>query len=179
LLQLKKLPSYKILTDRNLYIILASGEIKGIGYWLIDTTFSENPLHENKELLECHRKELIGEKSSKDIIYAINFNLTNLLNEIIEEGFYFEKPLKGISYSLPLNEIEKIFDFWIETYKNKTSWETCLGLLKIKKRLSLRSLLVDKGIKGNARAWAPKIEELHGFRPFSKRKIKRNEPMWK
>ena len=66
---------------RNLYLILASGEINGIGFWLIDKTYNEFPTIENKDLLECHRKELIAEESAKDILFAINFNLHNLMSD--------------------------------------------------------------------------------------------------
>ena len=119
---------------RKLYLILASGEMNGIGYWLIDKTHNEFPTIENKNLLECHRKELIAEESAKAILYAINLNLNNLINDLTKDGFNLEKPPKGISFNLPLNVMEDIFDFWVETYKNKTSWQTSIGLLKIKKK---------------------------------------------
>ena len=103
----------------NLFLILASGEINGIGYWLIDKTYHEFPTIENKDLLECHRKELIAEESAKDILFAINLNLHNLMNDLKKDGFNIEKPPIGISFNLPLNVMEDIFDFWVETYKNK------------------------------------------------------------
>ena len=165
--------------NRNLFLILASGETKGSGYWLIDTTSNEYPIIENSELLECHRHELIGEECAKDILYAINLNLTNLLAELNEEGFNIEKPPKGISYNLPLNVIEEIFDFWLETYQNETNWETCLGLLKIKKRLSLISLIESKGIKKHVKDLANIIEKLHNYRPNAPQKYKNNDPMWR
>jgi len=93
----------------NLYLILANGEINGKGFWLIDTTFSEFPMIENKYLLECHRKELIGEESAKNIMFAINLNLNNLMSELEKEGFEIEKPPKGISFNLPLEVMEDIF----------------------------------------------------------------------
>ena len=119
--------------SRNLYLILASGEINGIGYWLIDKIYQDFPTIENKNLLECHRKELIAEKSASDILFAINFNLNNLIIDLKKDGFNIEKPPKGISFNIPLNVMEDIFDFWLETYKNKDYWQTSLGLLKIKK----------------------------------------------
>ena len=164
---------------RNLYLILSSGEINGIGYWLIDTTFSEFPIIENKELLECHRQELIGEESACDIIFAINLNISNLINELKKEGFDIEKPPKGISFNLPLEVIEDIFDFWLETYKNKNFWQTSLGLLKIKKRLSLSSIIKSKGIKNHVKDLAYIIEKLHTYRPITPEKNKKKDPMWK
>ena len=87
------------MTSRNLYLILASGEIHGIGFWLIDTSYNYFPMTENKDLLECHRKELIGEESADDILYAINFNFNNLINS--KEKFntkYNEYAIIGISF---------------------------------------------------------------------------------
>ena len=163
----------------NLYLFLASGEKDGIGFWLINTTLNEFPILEDKYLLECHRKELIGEASSSEILFAINLNLNNLMNDIKKEGFNIEKPPKGISFNLPLNVIEDIFDFWLETYKNKKSWQTSLGLLKIKKRISLSSLINSEAIKSNVKELANIIEILHSYRPSTLEKYKNKDPMWK
>ena len=165
--------------SRNLYLILASGEINGIGFWIIDKIYHEFPSQENKYLLECHRKELIAEESAKDIVSAINFNLKNLMNELKKEGFNIEKPPKGISFNIPLNVMEDIFDFWLETYKNKDSWQTSLGLLKIKKRISLLSLIKSKAIKIHVKELAYNIEKLHTYRPSTQEKYKNKDPMWK
>ena len=165
--------------NRNLYLILASGEINGIGYWLIDTTYNEYPMIENQDLLECHRKELVGEESAENILFAINLNLNNLLNEIKKEQFNIEKPPKGVSFNLPLDVIENIFDFWLETYKDKTSWDTSIGLLKIKKRVSLTSIIKSKAIKNHVKNLAFMIEKLHTYRPNSPEKYKNKDPMWK
>tara|TARA_Y100000589_G_scaffold208905_1_gene197014 strand:- start:11 stop:514 length:504 start_codon:yes stop_codon:yes gene_type:complete len=164
---------------RNLYLILASGEINGIGFWLIDKTHNEFPTIENNDLLECHRKELISEESAKDILFAINFNLNNLMNDLKKEGFNLEKPPKGISFNLPLNVMEDIFDFWLETYKNKNSWQTSIGLLKIKKRISLSNIIDSKAIKSHVKDLAYIIEKLHTYRPSTPEKYKSKDPMWK
>ena len=165
--------------SRNLYLILASGEINGIGFWIIDKIYHEFPSQENKYLLECHRKELIAEESAKDILSAINFNLNNLMNDLKKEGFNIEKPPKGISFNIPLNVMEDIFDFWLETYKNEDSWQTSLGLLKIKKRISLLSLIKSKAIKSHVKELAYDIEKLHTYRPSTKEKFINKDPMWK
>ena len=162
----------------NIYLILASGEINGIGFWLIDKIYNEFPMIEKKYLLECHRKELIAEESARDILYAINFNLNNLLNELQYEGFNIEKPPKGISFNLPLDVIEDIFDFWLETYKNKNYWQTSLGLLKIKKRISLLSIIKSKAIKNHVKDLACIIEKLHKYRPYTSERYKSKDPMW-
>ena len=165
--------------SRNLYLVLASGEIRGTGFWYIDKIYHECPTLENKYLLECHRKELIAEDSAKDILFAINFNLNNLMNDLKNEGFNIEKPPKGISFNLPLYVMEDIFDFWLETYKNKNSWQTSLGLLKIKKRISLSSIIKSKAIKSHVKDLALTIEKLHTYRPHTKEEYKNKDPMWK
>ena len=167
------------MTDRNLYLILASGEINGIGFWYIDKIYNEFAIIEKKYLLECHRKELIAEESAKDILFAINFNLKNLLDNLEKEGFNIEKPPKGIPFNLPLNLMEDIFDFWLETYKNKNFWQTSLGLLKIKKRISLINIINSKAIKNHVKDLACIIEKLHTYRPITQEKLKNKEPMWK
>mgnify|MGYP001462118768 CR=1 FL=1 len=164
--------------SKNLFLILASGELNGVGFWLIDTTFNEYPIIEDKDLLECHRKELIGEESSIKILEAINLNLKNIIDDLKKDGFNIEKPPKGISYDFPLNVIENIFDFWVETYKNSSNWETSIGLLKIKKRLSLLTIIKSVGIKRHVIDLATKIENLHNYRPNSRQRYKNNDPMW-
>ena len=91
----------------------------------------------DKNLLDCHRKELIGNESAKDILFAINLNINNLFNEVRNKNFLIERPSMGISFDIPLDILESIFDFWLDIYKNQEAWETCLGLLKIRKRISL------------------------------------------
>ena len=164
----------------NLFLILASGEINGVGYWLIDTTFNDVPTNDDKNLIECHRKELIGEESAKMILFAIFLNINNIDKDLKRDGFVIDRPPKGISFSFPLDILENIFDFWLELYKDKNSWETCIGLLKIKKRNLLKSLISSEVLKGSAKLWAPRIEELHKYRPESNSKKKKiNKPMWR
>ena len=165
--------------SRNLYLILASGEINGIGFWLIDKIYSEFTSIEKNYLLECHRKELIAEESASDILFAINFNLNNLMNDLKKDGFSIDKPPKGISFNLPLNVMEDIFDFWLETYKNKNYWQTSLGLLKIKKRISLSSIIKSNAIKSHVKDLAFTIEKLHTYRPSIQEQYKNKDPMWK
>tara|TARA_Y100001978_G_scaffold183451_1_gene181076 strand:- start:1298 stop:1804 length:507 start_codon:yes stop_codon:yes gene_type:complete len=168
------------LTGSNLFLILASGEINGQGYWIIDTTLNESPTIDDKNLIECHRKELVGEESANNILIAIFLNIKNIKDDLIKEGFIIENPPQGISFSFPLNILENIFDFWLELYKDKNSWETCLGLLKIKKRNLLNDLISSGVLKGSAKEWAPIIQNLHTYRPESTRKQKKiNQPMWK
>ena len=168
------------MSGTNLFLILASGEINGVGYWLIDTTVNDTPTNEDDDLIECHRKELIGEESANTILFAIYLNINNICDNLKREGNVMDIPPKGISFNLPLDILENIFDFWLELYKDKNSFETCLGLLKIKKRNLLKSLISSDVLKGSAKQWAPRIEELHKYKPEIYRKNNViNEPMWK
>ena len=53
---------------------------------------------EDEYLLDCHRKELIGNESAKDILLAINLNLNNLLNELKNKNHFIRSPSMGISF---------------------------------------------------------------------------------
>ena len=164
-----------------LFLFLASGVINDEGFWLIGIKNCENEILEDKNLLECHRKELIGHSSAKDILDAINFNIDNLLIELKKEHFLIDNPNPpiGISFNIPLNILENIFDFWLEKYKDTEVWETCIGLLKIRRRVSLKNLIDSKSIKGNSKKWAMEIEDLHNYKPNSSTNNITNEPMWK
>ena len=134
---------------------------------------------DDKNLLDCHRKELIGNESARDILYAINLNITNLLNGLRNNNFLIEKPSMGISFDIPLYILESIFDFWLDVYKNQETWETCLGLLKVRKRISLKNLIESGSLKGNSKKWAIKVESLHTYLPNTLNTENLNEPMWK
>ena len=64
------------------FLFLASGVVDDEGFWLIGVKNSESTILDDKTLLECHRKELIGYESAKDILKAINLNLNNLINDL-------------------------------------------------------------------------------------------------
>ena len=133
----------------------------------------------DKTLLDCHRKELIGNESAKDILFAINLNISNLFNELRNKNYLIESPSIGISFDIPLDILECIFDFWLDIYKEQEAWEICIGLLKIRKRISLKNLIESGSLKGNSRKWAIKVETLHTYLPNSLRLEKVNDPMWK
>ena len=161
------------------YLFLASGINNGEGFWIVGVKNCDENIFEDKNILDCHRKELIGNKSAKDILFAINLNINNLLNELRTKNYLIENPSFGIPFDIPLDLLEKIFDFWLEIYKNKQSWEICLGLLKVRKRISLTNLIKSGSLKGKSKKWAIKIENLHTYVPNSQRIEKLNEPMWK
>ena len=161
------------------YLFLASGVKDDEGFWILGVKNSDLNVLDDKNLLDCHRKELLGIESAKDILFAINLNINNLLNELRNNDYIIEKPSIGISFDIPLDILESIFDFWVDIYKNEEAWETCLGLLKIRKRISLTNLIENQTLKGNSKKWAIKVENLHTYVPNSIRVEKPNEPMWK
>ena len=161
------------------YLFLASGEKNGEGFWIVDVKNCDEKLLEDKNLLDCHRKELIGNESAKDILFAINLNLNNLINELRKKNYLLERPSMGISFDIPLDLLEKIFDFWLDIYKNQEAWEICLGLLKIRKRIPLTNLINSESLKGDSKKWAIEVETLHNYVPNSLRIEKLNDPMWK
>ena len=161
------------------HLFLASGVKNGEGFWLVGVKNCDVNILEDKNLLDCHRKELIGNKSAKDILFAINLNINNLFNELKNKNYLLEKPSIGICFDIPLDILESIFDFWLDIYKNQEAWETCLGLLKVRKRISLTNLIESETLKGNSKKWAIKVETLHNYVPNSFRIEKLNDPMWK
>ena len=122
------------------YIFLASGAKNGEGFWIVGVNNCDNNILKDKNLLDCHRKELIGKESAKDILFAINLNINNLFNELRNKNYLIKRPSMGISFDIPLDILESIFDFWLDIYKNQEAWETCIGLLKVRRRISLKNL---------------------------------------
>ena len=161
------------------FLFLASGVKNGEGFWFIGVKNSDENILDDDNLLDCHRKELIGNESAKDIIFAINLNLNNLFDELANHKYLIEKPSLGISFNIPLNVLESIFDFWLDKYKNKETWETCIGLLKTRKRVSLSNLIRSGSLKGNSKKLAIEIEGLHSYKPSSLKDYFSKEPMWR
>ena len=170
-----------ILNLKNLtqHLFLASGAKDGEGFWILGVKNSDENIFEDTNLLDCYRKELIGKESAKQILYAINLNITNLINELEKHNYFIYKPSIGISFSIPLDVLGDIFDFWLDIYKSNEDWETCLGLLKIRKKISLTNLIKSKSLKGKSKKWALKVESLHSYTPNSIKYKNVNEPMWK
>ena len=161
------------------YLFLASGSNKGEGFWIVGIKNCDENIFEDENLLDCHRKELIGNESAKNILLAINLNVNNLLNELEKKNYLIERPSMGIPFNIPLEIMENIFDFWLEIYKNQEAWETCLGLLKVRRRIPLTNLIKSQSLKGNSKKWALKVETLHTYIPNSLKVEKINDPMWK
>ncbi len=161
------------------YLFLASGVKNEEGFWIVGVKNCDENIFEDNNLLDCHRKELIGNESAKDILFAINLNINNLLVELRNKNYLIEKPSMGISFDIPLDLLESIFDFWLDIYKKKEAWETCLGLLKVRERISLTNLIESKSLRGKSKKWAIKIETLHTYVPNSLHIERQNDPMWK
>ena len=68
---------FKILENSPQHLFLASGLKDGEGFWIVGVKNCDENILEDKNLLDCHRKELIGNESAKDILFAINLNLNN------------------------------------------------------------------------------------------------------
>ena len=161
------------------YLFLASGVKNGEGFWMVGVKSCDENILADQNLLDCHRKELIGHESAKDILFAIDLNINNLLNELSKKNYLIEKPSMGISFDLPLDILESIFDFWLDIYKKQEAWETCIGLLKVRRRISLKNLIESASLKGNSKKWAIKVETLHTYIPNSLRVDVVSDPMWK
>ena len=161
------------------YLFLASGVKEGEGFWIVGVKNCDENILDDKNLLDCHRKELIGNESAKDILFAINLNINNLSKALRIKNYLIERPSIGISFDIPLSLLERIFDFWLDIYKNQEAWETCLGLLKVRKRISLMNLIESGSLKGNSKKWAIEVEALHNYVPNSLKLEKINDPMWK
>ena len=161
------------------FLFLASGVYNDEGCWLVGIKNCDEIILEDKNLLDCHRKELMGNESAKDILFAINLTLDNLLNDLKKHKHEIDKPTFGVSFNIPLDVLEKIFDFWVETYTKKEAWIICLGLLKTRRRAPLSNLIKTGSLKGNSKKWAIKIEEIHNYFPNLKKDNVKPEPMWK
>ena len=161
------------------HLFLASGLKDGEGFWVVGVKNCDENILDDKNLLDCHRKELVGNESAKDILFAINLNINNLFNELQNKNYVVKRPSMGISFDVPLNLLESIFDFWLDIYKNQKDWATCLGLLKVRKKISLTNLIKSESLKGNSKKWAIKVENLHTYEPKALKIEKTNEPMWK
>ena len=82
------------------YLFLASGVNNGEGFWIVGIKNCDENILQDKNLLDCHRKELIGNESAKDILLAINLNVNNLLNELRIKNYLIARPAIGIPFDI-------------------------------------------------------------------------------
>ncbi len=161
------------------FLYLVNCENKGEAYWEIGLTENANPLEDNKNFIECYRNELIGVEAAKQVVNAIDINLANLIQNCIEDGYTIDTTNKGISYDIPLNIIEDIYDFWLNLYKDNESFLKVVSLLTTRKKIDFSNPSIANALKGFTAIWASKIEDLHSYRPPSKKTPLPKEPMWK
>ena len=136
------------------------------GYWLISITEDYDPISTNQEnYLECYRKELVGASAAIKIKEIIMMNIDNIVYDCHNEGYQLEIPKKGISYDLPLNLIEMIFDFWFDAYKDNNIWDKAIGLIRSRRNIYYTNNLIERCFNGKTAELAYKINELHDFRP--------------
>ena len=83
------------------YLFLASGVNNGEGFWIVGIKNCDENILEDENPLDCHRKELIGNDSAKDILLAINLNVNNLLNELRTKNYLIERPSMGFPLDIP------------------------------------------------------------------------------
>jgi len=91
------------------YLFLASGVNNGEGFWIVGIKNCDDNILEDENILDCHRKELIGNESAKDILLAINLNVNNLLSELRNKKYLIAKPSIGIPFDIPLEILGKYF----------------------------------------------------------------------
>ena len=161
-------------------LYLASAEKKRNFYWKVGLkNFQPNIRLEKGCCLECFRKEILVEKSAKEILYAININIRNLVRSCEEDGYALTKPLTGFSYDIPLEVLEEIFDFWVYINKQPEQWNKCLGLLNCRREIPLKKAIFRKAFKGFTSEIIEQIEYLHSYRPILIRNLERKKiPMW-
>ncbi len=163
----------------NLY--LAFGVHVDEAYWEISFTQSDDPVSiKDTKLLECYRKELVGLEAALEIKDAISSTINILINDCNREGYTIDQSHHGYSQNIPLTVIETIFDFWLDIYNDHDLWQKCLGLIRIRKRVSYSKNILLNNLKGNSYKYAFKLEKLLSYRPasFIKEIINENQLMW-
>ena len=89
----------KSLLTSSQYLFLASGK-RMEKVWIVGIKNCDENIFEDKNLLDCHRKELIGNESAKDILFAINLNVNNLLNDLKNKNHIIVRPSIGIPFDI-------------------------------------------------------------------------------
>ena len=177
---MSKIYTIKFMT-KSVYLYLASGAIKGTGFWLINYTEEENIFnYQGKHLLECYRRELFGLNAAIDVKKAINTTLDILSSELRLDHIKIDNYNKGYSLEIPINLIEDIFDLWAYNYKSQTLWVKYLGLLKFRKKIDTNNNYITIGLKGDTYKFAKKLNKILSYRneDFSFIKNKSDDVMW-
>ena len=163
----------------NLY--LASGVIKGVGFWVVNFTEEENIFNSfGSKLLECYRKELFGLDGAIEVKLAINTTLDILAFDSKFDRYKLDDFNTAYSSEIPINLIEDIFDLWAYNYNNEIIWKKYIGLLNFRKKNKKNNNYINIGLKGDTYDFATKLDGLLSFRPINStlRLDKSNDLMW-
>ena len=166
---------------KSVYLYLASGVFKGVGFWVVNFTEEENIFNSlSGKLLECYRKELFGLEGAIEVKEAINTTLDILSFELRFDKYKLDNYNTGYSSEIPINIIEDIFDLWAYNYKNEVLWKKYIGLLNFRKKVKSNNNFIYIGLKGETYEFAMKLDKLLSFRPIdlSFKLNKSNDLMW-
>ena len=169
------------LMTKSVYLYLASGVIKGTGFWLVNYTEEENIFnYQGKNLLECYRKELFGLSAAIEVKKVINTTLDILSCELSFDQYKIDNYNTGYSSEIPINLIEDIFDLWAYNYKSQKLWVKYKGLLKFRRKINTNNNYITMGLKGDTYAFASKLNKLLSCRRVdsSFRLNKSHDLMW-
>ena len=167
--------------NKSVTLFLTSCLKNDLPYWVIDYTDLIHPIYiyNNNNYLECYRNQLVGHKAAIDLKKTINNHLLDLILEIIKDGYIIGNSNLGISFDIPLEIVENVFDFWFETYQDKLLWDRYIKLNKFRKSSNKFSYSMINALKGETSICMKKIEELYSFRPTHNSYIEKNKKfMW-
>ena len=96
------------------YLFLASGVNNGEGFWIVGIKNCDENILEDENLLDCHRKELIGNESAKEYLLLSHYLLILFygnLKDFYHQGYFhhnflFPQAKTLLHYSLHLQEID-------------------------------------------------------------------------
>tara|TARA_Y100001968_G_scaffold66445_1_gene57311 strand:+ start:109 stop:615 length:507 start_codon:yes stop_codon:yes gene_type:complete len=166
---------------KSVYLYLASGVIKGTGFWLINYTEEENIFnYQGKNLLECYRRELFGLNAAIEVKKAINTTLDILSFELRLDKHKIDNYNTGYSSEIPINLIEDVFDLWAYNYKSQIKWIKYLGLLQFRKKINTNNSYITMGLRGDTYEFAKKLNRILSYRnqDASFRQNKSKDVMW-
>ncbi len=166
---------------KSVNLFLASGVLKGVGFWVVNFTEEENIFNSlGNKLLECYRKELFGLDGAIEVKKAINTTLDLLCLDSKYDQYKLDNYNTGYSSEIPINIIEDIYDLWAYNYSNEALWKKYLGLLNLRKKIKINNNYINLGLKGETYNFAIKLDRLLSINPinYSIKKDRSNELMW-
>ncbi len=167
--------------NKSVNLYLASGVVRGIGFWLVSFTEEEDIYNSfGKKLLECYRNELFGLEGAIEVKEAINSTLDILSFDSRLDRYKLDNSNTGYSSEIPIDIVEGIFDLWAYNYNNKIIWKKYIGFLNFRKKLRIKNNYINRGLRGDTCKFAIKLDELLSLKPCnsSLRVDKLNDLMW-